>query len=115
MMNKTNKEIALEVSNAIKSFEKDYMGRGPQDIKTYIVDDMIVVRLRGILTPAEQNLASHEDGFSLIKQTRMKLLENATSILTNIIFKIIGKQVLCLHTDIDVDKDERIIVFTLDI
>ncbi|SHH93729.1 DUF2294 domain-containing protein [Clostridium grantii] len=114
-MDKNNKEIAAEVSAAIKSFEKNYMGRGPQDIKTYVLDDMIVVRLRGILTPAEQNLACHVEGCNLIKQTRMKLLENARELLTNIIFQVTGEQVVSLHTDIDVDKDERIIIFTLDI
>ncbi|GAA0178266.1 DUF2294 domain-containing protein [Clostridium sediminicola] len=112
-MKKNSKEVASDVSTAIKSFEKDYMGRGPQDIKTFVLEDMILVRLRGILTPAEQNLASHEDGISLIKQTRMKLLENARDILTNIVFEIVGEQVLSLHTDIDVEKDERIIIFTL--
>jgi uncharacterized protein YbcI len=114
-MDKNNREIADEVSTSIKGFEKNYMGRGPQDIKTYVLDDMIVVRLRGILTPAEQNLACHNDGCNLIKQTRMKLLENARDLLINMIFEVTNKKVISLHTDIDVDKDERIIIFTLDI
>lgn len=113
-MNKSEKEIAMAVTAAIKSFEKDYMGRGPHDIKTFVIEDMIFVRLRGILIPAEQNLSSDRHGSHLIKQTRMKLLENARDILTNMIYEITGQKVRSLHTDIDVEKDERIIVFTLE-
>ncbi|OQA03001.1 MAG: hypothetical protein BWY69_00716 [Planctomycetes bacterium ADurb.Bin401] len=49
------------------------MGRGPEETRTYIVDDLVIVRLKRVLTPAEQQLASTgEDsrGRSLVKQVR---------------------------------------------
>ena len=36
-------------------------GRGPQDVRTYLMDDMALVRLKGVLTPAEQRLAKTDD------------------------------------------------------
>jgi hypothetical protein len=42
-------------------FEKEFMGRGPTETKTYIIDDLVLVRLRGIMTPAEQLLVQAED------------------------------------------------------
>jgi len=50
---KTNGEIEAENSRALVQFEIDYMARGPKEARTYIIEDMLVVRLKGVLTPAE--------------------------------------------------------------
>lgn len=93
------------------------MGRGPEETKTYIIDDMIIVRLRGVLTPAEKQLAKTPDdqkGRTLIKQVRLELLERARPLLEVIINDITGRKVRSLHTDISTATGERIIIFTLD-
>ncbi|MCK5327596.1 MAG: DUF2294 domain-containing protein, partial [Candidatus Latescibacteria bacterium] len=56
-MTKTQGQIEAEISEAIINFEKEYMGRGPEETKTYLIDDMVLVRLQGVLTPAEKQLA----------------------------------------------------------
>ncbi len=53
---KTKGEIEAENSRALVQFEIDYMGRGPKEARTYIIEDMLVVRLKGVLTPAEEQL-----------------------------------------------------------
>ena len=53
---KTKGEIEAEISRAMVQFEIDYMGRGPKEATTHIVADMVLVRLKGVLTPAEQQL-----------------------------------------------------------
>ena len=54
---KTGGRLETAVSDAMIRFEKDFMGRGPLEAKTYIMDDPVVVRLPGVLTPAEIKLA----------------------------------------------------------
>ncbi|NQV33119.1 MAG: DUF2294 domain-containing protein [Phycisphaeraceae bacterium] len=114
---KTKGQIEADISEAIIKFEKEYMGRGPDETKTYIVDDMIVIRLKRVLTPAEQQLAKAVDdtkGRSLIKEVRTALLEKARPLLEAIVWDITGRKVVSLHTDISTATGERIIVFTLD-
>ena len=110
----TKGQIEAQISEAIIKFEKEYMGRGPTETKTYIIKDMIFVRLKGVLTPAEEQLAKTAEGADLIKRTRVKLLEGARLLLENIISDITSTQVKSLHTDISTKTGERVIIFTLD-
>lgn len=77
MMERTKGQIEAQISEAIIKFEKDYMGRGPTETKTYIIKDMVFVRLKGVLTLAEEQLAKTAEGAVLIKRTRVQLLEGA--------------------------------------
>ena len=116
-MAKSKGQIEAEISEALIKFEKEYMGRGPEETKTYIIDDMILVRLQRVLTPAEQQLAktsNNAKGRMLIKQVRTELLEKARSLLEPIVAEITAKKVKSLHTDISTITGERIIVFTLE-
>ena len=90
------------------------MGRGPKETKTYIIKDMVFVRLKGVLTAAEEQLAKSTEGANLIKKTRVKLLEGARLLLENLISNITACQVRSLHTDISTKTGERVIIFTLD-
>lgn len=114
MTKQTKGQIESQISEAIIKFEKEYMGRGPMETKTYIIKDMIFIRLKGVLTPAEEQLAKTADGSELIKKTRIQLLEGARLLLENIISDITGYQVKSLHTDISTKTGERIIIFILE-
>ncbi|MDA0841709.1 MAG: DUF2294 domain-containing protein [Planctomycetota bacterium] len=115
-MDKSRGQKEAEVSEAMVKFEKEFMGRGPIETRTFIVDDLVVVRLRGVLTPAEMKVAESEDksrGRDLIKQLRSELLEGARPLLEVVIQDILGVPVLSLHTDISTRTGERMIVFVL--
>ena len=110
-------QIEANISEALIKFEKEYMGRGPEETKTYIIDDIIVIRLKRVLTPAEQQLAGTSDettGRTLIKRVRTELLEKARPLLEQIIKDITGKRVKSLHTDISTITGERVIILTLE-
>lgn len=112
-MNKTKGEIEAEISEAIVKFEVEYMGRGPKEVRAFIIEDMILVRLKGVLTQAEQQLAKSTEGVDLIKQLRMTLIKNARPILFEVIGSITGFKAEALYTDIGAARGERIMVFTL--
>jgi len=76
--------------------------------------DMVFVRLKGVLTQAEEQLAKSAEGAELIKRTRVQLLEDARVLLEKIISDITACQVKSLHTDISTKTGERIVIFTLD-
>ena len=111
---KTKGEMEAQISEAMVKFEVEYMGRGPKEARTHIIEDMMLVRLRGVLTKAEEQLSKSADGVELIKKMRSTLIENAKAILFQVITDITGVKVLGLHTDISTFTGDRVIVFTLE-
>lgn len=112
-MSRSMGQVEAEIGNALIQFEKDFMGRGPKETRAYVVEDMVLVRLKGVLTPAEQQLAKNNEGTDLIKQIRSNLLEQARELLSGTIETITGLKVISLYTDISTKTGERIILFTL--
>jgi uncharacterized protein YbcI len=115
-MNKglTKGEIEAAIRNAIIKFEQDFMGRGPEDVRAYIVRDLVVVRLKGVLTPAERQLAKSAEGVDMVKRIRQTLIAQGRDRLFEQITEITGAKALALFTDIDVQIGEKVLVFTVD-
>src|SRR5262245_28780907 len=114
---KSKADAETEICQALVRFEKEFMGRGPLEIRSFIVEDMVLVRLKGVLTPAEIKLAEVEEGPRgryLLKQVRQELLERGRPLLEVAIRDILGISVVSVHTDISTRTGERIIVFTLE-
>ena len=114
-MKKNRNDLEIQISSTLVHVEKEYMGRGPVDIKTYLFDDIVFIRLKGVLTKAETQLASggSKDNRDLIKRVRIELLEKGRPLLEAIIENILNRKVVSLHTDISTRTGERLIIFTL--
>jgi uncharacterized protein YbcI len=113
---KTQGEIEAAVCDWVIRFEQEYMGRGPKDIRAHLVGDLLVVRLRGVLTAAEQHLVRTlppEKGRDLLKQVRTQLIEVARPVLSEMITGAAGVPVVSLHHDISTVTGEEVILFTL--
>ncbi len=111
---KTKGEIEAEIGRAIVQFEIDYMGRGPKETRVHIVEDLVVVRLKGVLTPAEEQLTKSIDGKELVKKMRATLIDKARPLLYRVVGDITGTKILDLHTDISTESGERVFVFALE-
>src|ERR1051326_6599073 len=98
---RTKGEIEGAVRNAIIRFEQEFMGRGPEDVRAFIVRDIILVRLKGVLTPAERQLAKTDDGIEMVKRLRQTLIAQGRKNLSEEIAEITGVKVTALFTDID--------------
>ena len=112
-MSKTRGELESEFTKAMIRLEKEYLGRGPLDARTFFVDDMILVRLRGVLTQAELKLSETTQGSNLIKETRRQLFETSRPLLETIVDEILGCGVKSFHSDISTRNNERIVVLTV--
>ena len=113
---KTQGEIEAAICEGISRFEQEYMGRGPKDIHTYLIGDLLVVRLHGVLTAAEHQLVKTlpgEKGRDLVKQVRIQLLEAARPAMEAMVHEITGVKMLSLHHDISTATGEEIVIFTL--
>jgi uncharacterized protein YbcI len=110
----TKGEVEAAIRNAIIRFEQEFMGRGPDEVRAFIVRDIVLVRLKGVLTPAERQLAKTQDGVEMVKRLRQNLIAQGREKLCEQMSDITGAKATALYTDIDSQLGERIIVFTLD-
>ena len=113
---KTQGEIEAAVCDGMSRFEHDFMGRGPKDIRAHLIGDLLVVRLQGVLTAAEQHLVTTlpaEKGRDLLKQVRTQLIEIARPALETLIRDITGSKPVSMHHDISTITGEEVVVFSL--
>lgn len=113
---KTQGEIEAAVCEGIARFEQEYMGRGPKDIHAHLIGDLLLVRLQGVLTAAEQQLVKTlpaEKGRDLLKQVRTQLVETARPVLEDLVQETTGVKVVSLHHDISTITGEEVVLFTL--
>src|SRR5437870_4212085 len=116
MTMKTQGEIEAAICEGMSRFEQDYMGRGPKDIHAHLIDGILVVRLQGVLTVAEQQLVKAllpEKGRDLLKQVRTHLIETARPIMEAMVQKVTDVPVVSMHHDISTLTGEEVLVFTL--
>jgi uncharacterized protein YbcI len=113
---KTQGEIEATICERMARFEQEHMGRGPKDIHTHLIDDLLVVRLQGVLTAAEQQLVKtlpSEKGRDLLKQVRTQLIETARPVMEAMVQEVTGSKVLSVHHDISTTTGEEVVLFTL--
>src|ERR1700734_1008565 len=114
---KTQGEIEAAICEGISRFEQDFMGRGPKDIRTHLLGDLLVVRLQGVLTAAEQQLVKSlpaDKGRGLLKQGRTHLIETARPVMEAMIQQATEVKVLSLHHDISTVTGEEVLLFALE-
>lgn len=110
----TKGQLEAKISEVLSKFEIEYMGRGPKTIKTYIINDMIIVRLSGVLSPSEQKLTENPQGIELFKKVRTSLFEGGRGYLETLITDIIDVAIVSTHSDISTKTGEKIMVITVD-
>jgi uncharacterized protein YbcI len=113
---KSQGEIEAAICEGISRFEQDYMGRGPKEIHSHLIGDLLVVRLQGVLTAAEQQLVKSlaaDKGRDLLKQVRTHLIETARPVMEAMVQEVTDAKVLSMHHDISTTTGEEVVLFTL--
>lgn len=113
---KTRGELESAVCLGMTRFEQEYMGRGPQDVQAHLLNDLLIVRMKCMMTVAEQRLVentSPEKGRDLVKELRTQMMEGARKQIDSMIQIITGVTVRSLHHDISTRTGEKVVIFTL--
>jgi uncharacterized protein YbcI len=109
----TKGQTEAKISEAVSRFEIEHMGRGPKQIRTLIVQDLIIIRLFGFLSLSEQKLAENSQGVELLKKVRTMLFENSRDHLADLVKEVVDIEVVSTHSDISTKTGEKIIVITV--
>jgi len=107
------RQIEASISEAIAKLERTQVGKAPQQVKSYIIEDMVIIRLKGILTSIEHELTKHPEGIDLIKRSRVCLIEKAQNTFKKIIRNLLNVEVIAFYADISTKIDEASMIFTL--
>jgi len=113
---KTRGEIEAAVSKGVTIFMQEFMGRGPKDICTHLIDDILLVRLQGVLTAAERHLVAAlpaSKGRDLLKEVCTHLVEVSRPRLEKMIEESSGMRCISLHHDVSTVTGEEVLLFTL--
>ncbi|GIM29156.1 DUF2294 domain-containing protein [Clostridium polyendosporum] len=109
----TKGQIEAKISEMAAKFEVEFIGRGPKHIKTIIIEDLIIIRQKGFLSPAEQKLAEDRRGVELVKKARTMLFENAEEYFKKLINQVINIDIVSIHSDVSTKTGEKIILITV--
>ena len=135
---KSQGEIEAAVCDGISRFQQEFIGRGPKDIHAHLIGTLLVVRLQGVLTPAERQLIAPRDepaeagsgnghgngngngnghengnGRSLLKQVRAHMVATGRNRLESIVEEAVGVKLVSVHHDISTITGEELLVFSL--
>jgi len=140
---KSQGEMEAAVCDGISRFQQEFVGRGPRDIHAHLIGTMLVVRLQGVLTPAERQLISPQpdgegdgdgdgdggrasgagtphaaagdngNGRALLKQVRSHMVATGRPRLEQIVRAATGVGMVSVHHDISTVTGEEVIVFSL--
>lgn len=135
---KSQGEIEAAVCDGISRFQQEFIGRGPRDIHAHLHGSLLIVRLQGVLTPAERQLIApwHEavggagggaagdpagngngdtngNGRSLLKQVRAHMVATGRPRLEEIVEQATGVKLVSVHHDISTVTGEEVLVFSL--
>ena len=107
-------KVEAAISDEMMAFQHEFVGRGPDRIRTLIVEDLVIVRSFDVFTSAEKQLANSYEGRRTIKAMRQQVLEAGRSVLERIVKKLTGAEIISVHSDISTKRGEWMDVFVLD-
>jgi len=97
----------------MSKFLKEQMAEKAEQVITQVLGDIIIVRFKGVLPPAERHLVKGQEGIKLITELKRKLIERAKPILEVMIEKLTEAEVVDIYSSFNAETGERIEIFTL--
>ena len=90
---RTHGDVLTAISNGLVALLKEFYGQGPQRVKTYYQDDLVVCILRGGFSVVEQTLLDGGRGDAVIQQ-RMEFQDLMRGRFEAVIEEATGREVI---------------------
>ncbi len=105
--------LLARLSNEMVRAQKEFFGKGPTQAKSYLLDDLLIIVMRGGLTTAEQTMLEfgHPD---LVRQFRQLFENEMTERLTGMVEELTGRRVATYQSQVMFDPDVVIEMFVFD-
>ena len=106
-------EMLMRISNEMVRAQKQFFGKGPTQAKSYILDDMLIIVMRGGMTTAEKTLLDFGQQ-DLVRQFRQTFENEMTKRLTDMVEDITGRSVCTYQSQVMFDPDVVVEMFVFD-
>jgi uncharacterized protein YbcI len=105
--------LLSRLSNEMVRAQKEFFGKGPTQAKSYILDDMLIIVMRGGFTTAERTMLDfgHPD---LVRQFRQLFENEMTGRLTGMVEELTGRKVATYQSQVMFDPDVVVEMFVFD-
>lgn len=110
----TKGSIEAEIGNAVARFHREQQGRGPVELRAFVLGDLVLVRSTGIFTPTEARLAASDEGRKLIASARRELRTITHQEIEAEVARITGCKVRTSFYDLAVEAAEQVEVYVLE-
>jgi uncharacterized protein YbcI len=106
--------LLAAISNRIVQIQREHYGRGPMKAKTYALDDLIVVVMRGSgFTPLEKTMLDSGDPERIVAM-RHEFQNMMSKRFTDTIEELTGRNVLAFLSQAHVEPDLTLEIFFVD-
>ena len=106
--------LLAAISNRIVQIQRDHYGRGPMKAKTYALDDLVVVVMRGSgFTPLEKTILDSGDPERIVAM-RHEFQNMMSKRFTDTIEELTGRKVLAFLSQAHVEPDLTLEIFFVD-
>ena len=105
--------VRAAISNVLVGLKKEFYGKGPDRVKTYLNDEYVFTVLEGGLTRNEQTLLEAGEAM-LVRQYRLRFQEAMKDPVCEAIQRVTGRRVVGYHSQIVFDPDRIFEIFVLD-
>ncbi len=105
--------LLAEISNEFVQMQKQYWGLGPVKVKSYMMDDLLLIVMRGGLTRAEHTMLDF-DQQDLVRNFRQTFENKMAQRLKDKVERLTGRKVLTYQSQILFDPDVVAELFVFD-
>jgi uncharacterized protein YbcI len=106
-------ELLTRISNEIVRAQKHFFGKGPTSAKSYMLDDLLLVVMRGSMTTAERSMIEFGQQDE-VRQFRQVFENEMTERLVGIVEQLTGRKVLGYQSQIVFEPDVVVELFVFD-
>jgi uncharacterized protein YbcI len=103
-------DMLARLSDEIVGAKKQFFGKGPEQAKSYMLDDLLIVVMRGGLTTAEQTMLRFGRE-NLVREFRQLFENDMTDVLTGLVEQTTGRTVVNYQSQIMFDPDIIVEIF----
>jgi uncharacterized protein YbcI len=112
-MTDDGESLLVQIAGGMAQAQKEFFGNGPSHAKAYMLDDMLLIVMRGSMTVAERTMLDFGEA-DQVREFRQRFENRMAAQLTGMIEELTGRKVLTYQSQIMFDPDVVIEIFVFE-
>jgi uncharacterized protein YbcI len=105
--------LLARISNEMVRAQKEFFGKGPTKAKSYMLDDMLIIVMRGGMTTAEKTMLEFGKEHQ-VREFRQLFENEMTERLTSKMEELTGRRIVNYQSQVMFDPDVVVEMFVFD-